>query len=250
MCGRFVSPEEAAIERAVEVGRKRGLLWKASFNTAPTMAVPVLLGDSEPGYTLDTARWGFIPHWWKKDEEPRNTINARVESAADKPMWRDAFARHRCLIPALGWYEWAQREHIDTETGEVQTIKQPHFLHAPDNGVLLFAGLYSERADARTGASLTVAIITGAAKGPAAEVHEVAALWRRQVRAGAVRRPVDHVAEDIADSVEQQRVTRAGPEPAAHARDRVHAAPRERWVRRRERQQPRERLAQRAAVRA
>ena len=173
MCGRFVSPEEAAIERAVEVGRKRGgLLWKSSFNTAPTMAVPVLLGDSEPGYTLDTARWGFIPHWCKKDEEPRNTINARVESAADKPMWRDAFAKHRCLIPALGWYEWAQREHIDTETGEVQTIKQPHFLHAPDNGLLLFAGLHSERADARTGASLTVAIITGAAKGRAAEVHD------------------------------------------------------------------------------
>ncbi|WP_052368226.1 SOS response-associated peptidase [Algiphilus aromaticivorans] len=172
MCGRFVSPEEAAIERAVEVGRKRGLLWKPSFNTAPTMAVPVLLGDSEPGYTLDTARWGFIPHWWKKDEEPRSTINARVESAADKPMWRDAFAKRRCLIPALGWYEWAQREHIDTETGEVQTIKQPHFLHAPDKGLLLFAGLYSECADARTGASLTVAIITGAAKGPAAEVHD------------------------------------------------------------------------------
>lgn len=172
MCGRFVSPEEAAIERAVEVGRKCALLWKASFNTAPTMAVPVLLGDSEPGYTLDTARWGFIPHWWKKAEEPRNTINARVESAADKPMWRDAFAKHRCLIPAQGWYEWAQREHIDTETGEVQTIKQPHFLHAPDNGLMLFAGLYSERADARTGASLTVAIITGTARGPAAEVHD------------------------------------------------------------------------------
>lgn len=172
MCGRFVSPEEAAIERAVEVGRRRGLVWKPSYNVAPTMAVPVLLGSEQPGYILDSARWGFIPKWWRQPEAPRATINARVESAANKPMWRDAFAKTRCLVPALGWYEWAQREYIDTETGEVQTIKQPHFLHGPDNGLLLFVGLYSEREDDRTGTALTVAIVTGPAKGIAADIHD------------------------------------------------------------------------------
>lgn len=172
MCGRFVTPEEAAIERAVEVGRRRGQVWKPSYNVAPTMAVPVLLGDTEPGYTLDSARWGFVPHWWKKDEAPRASINARVESLADKPMWRDAFAGARCLIPALGWYEWAQREHIDTDTGEVRTLKQPYFLHGADSGVLLFAGLYSERADERTGTALSVAIITCPARGEAASIHD------------------------------------------------------------------------------
>lgn len=167
MCGRFVTPEEAAIERAVEVGRRRSLVWKPSYNVAPTMAVPVLLGGEQDGYTLDTARWGFIPRWWKQAEPPRASINARVESAADKPMWRDAFATARCLIPALGWYEWAAREHVDPETGELKTYKQPYFLHAADNGLLLFAGLYSG-----TGTTLTVAILTCPASGEAAGIHE------------------------------------------------------------------------------
>lgn len=172
MCGRYVSPTEAAIERAVEVGRKRSLLWQARFNTAPTQPVPVLLGGSEPGYTLDTARWQFIPHWWKQDEAPRATINARLESAADKPMWRDAFASRRCLVPAMGWYEWAPRERVDPDTGEVTTIKQPHFIHAPDQSLLLFAGLYSERPDDKLGTTLTMAIITAEAKGAAAAIHD------------------------------------------------------------------------------
>lgn len=172
MCGRFVSPEEAAIERAVEVGRRRGLVWKPSYNVAPTMAVPVLLGSEELGYTLDSARWGFIPNWWKQAEAPRATINARIETVADKPMWRDAFVRSRCLIPALGWYEWAPSERIDPESGEVKAAKQPYFLHAADAKVLLFAALYSDRSDERTGTNLTVAILTGPATGCAADIHD------------------------------------------------------------------------------
>lgn len=173
MCGRYVTPDEAAIERAVEVGRRRGISWRPSYNTAPTATVPILVRESDTqGYMLDVARWTFVPQWWSADEAPRATINARAESAAHKPMWRDAFVRRRCLLPAMGWYEWQAVEQVDPQTGELQTIKQPYFLHGANGCLLFFAGLYSERADERAGTALTVAVITAAAVGQAAKVHD------------------------------------------------------------------------------
>jgi putative SOS response-associated peptidase YedK len=56
------------------------------------------------------ARWGLIPFWWKEARPPASTINARAEDAATKPMWRDAYRRQRCLVPATHYFEWMKSD--------------------------------------------------------------------------------------------------------------------------------------------
>ena len=102
MCGRYVSPEQASIERAWQIRRSSGMDFVRRFNVQPTTEVPLLLLDAGE-LALAAARWGLIPHWWKQDKPPTFTINARLEEAAGKPMWRDPMRRTRCLLPAEGW---------------------------------------------------------------------------------------------------------------------------------------------------
>jgi len=92
MCGRYVSPEQASIERAWKIDRTSSNSFPRRFNVQPTTAVPVLLLE-DGARTLCSARWGLIPHWWKQDKPPSITINARLEEISGKPMWRDMMAR-------------------------------------------------------------------------------------------------------------------------------------------------------------
>lgn len=78
-------------------------------------------------------RWGFIPSWVKEVKPGKPLINARGETVADKPSFRNAFTRRRCLIPADGFYEWQ---------GDVPGKKQPWFIHRPDNSLFAFGGLW------------------------------------------------------------------------------------------------------------
>ena len=103
---------------------------------------------------------------------PPFTFNARVEEAASKPMWRQVVKTSRCLIPAIGWYEWKEVEVTDPLTGEIKKAKQPYFIHLPGKQVFSFAGLMSHwKAAESEAAILTAAIVTRAAEGPAADVH-------------------------------------------------------------------------------
>jgi len=172
MCGRYVSPEQAAIERAWQIGRTNSNPFPRRYNVQPTTMVPLLVYDMSV-LTLAAARWGLIPHWWKQEKPPRFTINARLEEAASKPMWREPLRTGRCLLPAEGWYEWREVERTDPRTGEIVKAKQPHYIRRHDRQPFCFAGLMSTRAE--PGASdplLTCAILTTAAAGPVAEVHE------------------------------------------------------------------------------
>jgi putative SOS response-associated peptidase YedK len=156
MCGRYVSPEQASIERAWQVRRSSGMDFVRRFNVQPTTAVPILLlEDGE--LALAGARWGLVPHWWKQDKPPTHTINARLEEAAGKPMWRDPMRRARCLLPAEGWYEWQA----------LADGKQPHYLTRRDRKPFCFAGLMSVWQD-----QLSCALLTKAAEGPVAQVHD------------------------------------------------------------------------------
>jgi putative SOS response-associated peptidase YedK len=172
MCGRYVSPEQAAIERAWRVGRVTGNPLVRRFNVAPTDPVPLLVNDRGV-LTLGTARWGLIPHWWKEEKPPKLSFNARIEEAATKPMWRDPMRFGRCLVPAEGWYEWRVTEETDPQTGEIVKAKQPHYIRRNDGRLLCFAGLLSRRSvpgDAEP--QLTCAILTAAATGALAELHD------------------------------------------------------------------------------
>jgi len=156
MCGRYVSPEQASIERAWRIDRTNGNPFPRRFNVQPTTAVPVLMIE-DGARTLAAARWGLIPHWWKQDKPPAHSINARLEEAARKPMWRDPLRRMRCLMPAEGWYEWQARAGA----------RQPHYIRRGDGRPVCFAGLLS----AWQG-QLSCALLTRPAAGPVAEVHD------------------------------------------------------------------------------
>src|SRR4051812_30867761 len=99
MCGRYVSPDQAAIERQWRIVRAGVLPFPIRFNVAPTAVVPILF-NAEEGLELAAARWGFVPQWWSQPKPPRFSHNARIEEAAGKPMWRDAMREARCLVPA------------------------------------------------------------------------------------------------------------------------------------------------------
>jgi len=174
MCGRYVSPEEAEIERAWHIGRHNSNPFQRRFNVSPTQIIPILRLDRDTGeIELVNARWGLIPTWWKDAKPPRMSHNARSEEAAAKPMWKGPLARSRCLIPAVGWYEWKAVEKADPSTGEIKTIKQPHFFHLPDNRLFSFAGMMATcKAPDQDAPQLSCTILSQASVGPAAEVHE------------------------------------------------------------------------------
>lgn len=140
MCGRYVSVastedlfDEFDLERAV------GEALAPSWNVAPTDPVRVITlrkpkdgGSAEPVRELRTARWGLVPSWSRDSRGGARMINARIETVTDKPAFKAAAARRRCLIPALGYYEWQK-----TGQGKV-----PYFLHDPQARTLAMAGLY------------------------------------------------------------------------------------------------------------
>jgi putative SOS response-associated peptidase YedK len=173
MCGRYVSPTMAEMERywnlSDAVRRNPFHGYEQHFNIAPTVQVPVIF-PLEGQLQLALARWGLVPFWWNKEKMPPFTFNARIEEAATKPMWREAVKTSRCLLPAIGWYEWKMARIVDPTTGEVRTGKQPYFLRTPDRRAFAFAGLMAFRSEG-TAVLVSAAIVTRAAKGPAADVH-------------------------------------------------------------------------------
>jgi putative SOS response-associated peptidase YedK len=119
--GRIVPPSVPAMTN-----------FQPRYNICPTDMIDVVVrgGDHR---ALAPMRWGLIPGWWKKPlrEMRMATFNARSESIAEKPMFRDSFQKRRCLIPASGYYEW-----LATPSG-----KQPYYFSRRDGQVITFAGL-------------------------------------------------------------------------------------------------------------
>jgi putative SOS response-associated peptidase YedK len=142
MCGRFT---QRYTWREIHdlyglTGAARNL--QAHYNIAPTDTVEVVRPTDGGATELVSMRWGLIPYWWKKPlKQLPATFNARAESVADKPMFREAFRRHRCIIPASGYYEWIARPDG----------KQPYFISAADGSVLSFAGLWERWKNPETG---------------------------------------------------------------------------------------------------
>jgi putative SOS response-associated peptidase YedK len=106
MCGRYVSKDQAAIERFWNLTRGGGDIFGARYNAAPTQRLPILRIHPEQGPELVQLRWGLIPSWAKDTAIGAKMINARSETVAEKPAFRAAFKRRRCLVPMAGFYEW------------------------------------------------------------------------------------------------------------------------------------------------
>jgi putative SOS response-associated peptidase YedK len=174
MCGRYVSPEQAAIERAFRLDRRSNPNpFVRRFNVAPSDTIPFLRQPSDSdGLELAAGRWGLVPHWWKDAKLPRLSFNARVEEAAKKPMWRHAWRHARCLIPAEGYYEWQEAKRTPT-TGKTKQPKQPYFIRRADGALFCFAGLMSYWKDPTTGEAIrSCALLTTDSTGALADIHD------------------------------------------------------------------------------
>lgn len=133
MCGRYVftSPLEA-IQQMFRFDQMANL--GPNYNVAPTHEMPIVRRkEGDRRNELVTARWGLIPHWAKDKKIAYSTINARSETAASKPAFRDAFKRRRCLVVADGFFEW-RRDGKE---------KWPHLIRLKGGGPFAFAGLWS-----------------------------------------------------------------------------------------------------------
>ena len=133
MCGRYATllPPEAMrrLFRTVNPPPNFAPTW----NMAPSRPAPVVrLHPETRARHLDLLTWGLVPHWAKDPKATRQPINARSENAASTPMFRDAFARRHCLVPADAFYEWQV----------VDGAKQPWAIARADGAPLVFAGLW------------------------------------------------------------------------------------------------------------
>ena len=136
MCGRFAVDKETndLIEEFMAAGGNVQD-WRASYNIKPTDQIPIVIEREKDGRverTLELARWSLVPAWSKELTLKFPTFNARSETAAEKPTFKNAVKSKRALIPATGYYEW----HTEGK------VKTPYFI-GPASGLLAFAGLYS-----------------------------------------------------------------------------------------------------------
>lgn len=160
MCGRYATTRSsvdlsALFDATDDIGD-----LPPDYNIAPTDPVPVVRVNDGQRH-LRIARWGFLPHWAKDPKAGAKMINARVETITTSKAFARAFATHRCLIPADGWFEWRKR---DDAPG-----KQAYFMTPKDGSVLAFAGLCSTWGPDRL---LTCAVLTAPAVDDLALVHD------------------------------------------------------------------------------
>ncbi len=142
--------------------------WVPDYNIAPTDPAPVVYVDDDGQRRLDVFRWGLVPFWSQDTKGAARMINARSDSVANKPAFRESFAKRRLLVPAAGWYEW--RAEPDAKKGDKP---QPYWMHAPDGGPLMFAGLWAKWKDKATNETRrTFSIITTDAAPTTAAIHD------------------------------------------------------------------------------
>jgi putative SOS response-associated peptidase YedK len=124
-----------------------------SYNVAPQSFQPVVRLDSETGRReLTVMRWGLIPFWAKEGKTAFNTINAKAETVATSPTYREPMRRRRCLVPAEWFYEWRK---VDAKT------KRPYAIAMNDDSLFAFAGLWDSWKDKETGQTLeTYTVVT------------------------------------------------------------------------------------------
>jgi len=163
MCGRYTlaAPDPAAIRDRFPIGES--IEVRQRFNVAPGDDVLAVTTDKQGTPRGDLLRWGLVPSWAKTPATGLKMINARLETVAERPAYRRAFERFRCLIVADGFYEW-QRQPSGP--------KQPFHITRDDGGLFAFAGLWSIW-HGDDGARLrTCTILTTAANSAIAGLHD------------------------------------------------------------------------------
>jgi putative SOS response-associated peptidase YedK len=162
MCGRFAffSAHEAVVQLfGLPADTPQ---FESRYNIAPTQFVPVVRVDHEGIRRLALLYWGLVPHWAKEKSIGARMINARAETLGEKPSFRVAYRRRRCLVLASGYYEWQA----------LPAGKQPWFIRRPDAAPFAMAGLWESWIEHEGQPPLeSCTIVTTAATGRIAELH-------------------------------------------------------------------------------
>jgi putative SOS response-associated peptidase YedK len=163
MCGRYrLSRRKQLIEEYFDTvpGEQQ---WTPRYNIAPTQTVPVIRQNpTEPRRELSLVRWGLVPPWAKDPSGVARMVNARSETAATKPAFRDALRFRRCIIPADGFYEWQL-------TGRA---KHPYCFEVNHGELFAFAGLWERWRDPSGNAVETCSILTTTPNEVTAAIHD------------------------------------------------------------------------------
>ena len=162
MCGRyaFYSPAEA-VRRTFALDELPEL--EPRYNISPTQSVPAIRAGDGGQRTLAMLHWGLVPKWAKEKAIGNRMINARAETIAEKPAYRDAFRRRRCLVAADGWYEWQP----------APGGKKPWFIQVRDQQPIGLAGLWERWKDPADGSLLeSCTIVTTDASESIRKIHD------------------------------------------------------------------------------
>ncbi|MEM9853535.1 MAG: SOS response-associated peptidase [Pseudomonadota bacterium] len=162
MCGRFaITLPDDAMAQLFEAVASNDLPQGPRYNVCPTNQIHAVTTEDGHARRLRAMRWGFLPHWYKATNGGPLLINARAETLAEKPAFKEACRARRCLIPATGFYEW-------TKTPEGARL--PWYIHRTDGAPLVFAGVW-QRWERDGEAHTTCAIVTCAANQKMSAIH-------------------------------------------------------------------------------
>lgn len=186
MCGRYASsrkPEDLVEEFEVDTVVPDDPL-PADYNVAPTKAVYAVMDrvpreapEGTPAERrLTTVTWGLVPSWAKDRKIGARMINARLETLTEKPSFKRAVAKRRCLLPADGYFEWYETDQVGPRG---KPVKQPFYITPKDGGVMAMAGLYEiwrdkavEDPDAPGAFLWTCTVITTSAEDAVGHIHD------------------------------------------------------------------------------
>jgi putative SOS response-associated peptidase YedK len=168
MCGRIIQasgPLRFAIVDGLNVVDSRYANMPPRYNGAPSQDMLVIRQNHETGErSLDPLKWGLIPYWCKDPKGGRKPINAKAETVATLPTFRDAYRKRRCIAPVDGFYEW--------KAIKGQKTKQPCAIAMKDGSPFGIAGLWENWKDPATGEWIrTFAVVTTDANKMVADIH-------------------------------------------------------------------------------
>jgi len=161
MCGRFaITLPDEAMARLFEAVPANDLPAVPNYNVCPTTRIHVVTGGE--ARHLVAMRWGFVPSWYKTPTDGPLLINARAETVAEKPAFRQAVRTRRCIVPASGFYEW-------TRLGDGSRL--PWYIARADGAPLAMAAVWQDWE--KGGEALRgCAVVTTASAGPVAAIHD------------------------------------------------------------------------------
>lgn len=159
MCGRFALHfPKPKLEQALKITIPFDI--EPRFNIAPTQKTLVLIGEDKMPQMME---WGFLP-FWAKDKKITPQINAKAETIDEKPMFKNAFHKHRCIVIASGFYEWKEQEAPN------QKLKVPYFISDTEEEIFCFAAIW-DRCPKEKGEHIGFTILTTDASNQMAKIH-------------------------------------------------------------------------------